>query len=49
MRKNLKARYGGGWALVTGASDGLGKCYAEEFAKMGFNIVLVGRNFDKLN
>jgi 17beta-estradiol 17-dehydrogenase / very-long-chain 3-oxoacyl-CoA reductase len=49
MRKNLKARYGGGWVLVTGASDGLGKCYSEEFAKMGFNIVLVGRNLEKLN
>ena len=24
-RKNLYARYGGGWALITGASDGLGK------------------------
>jgi len=24
-RKNLKDRYGGGWALVTGASDGIGK------------------------
>ena len=24
-RPNHKARYGGGWALVTGASDGIGK------------------------
>ena len=26
-RKDLKSRYGGGWALVTGASDGLGREY----------------------
>ena len=24
-RHDLSARYGGGWALVTGASDGIGK------------------------
>ena len=24
-RRNLVARYGGGWALVTGSSDGIGK------------------------
>ena len=27
-RRNLKSRYGGGWALVTGASDGIGKEYS---------------------
>jgi len=27
--KNLFKRYGGGWAVVTGASDGIGKAYAE--------------------
>ena len=31
-RRNLNARYGGGWALVTGASDGLGKEYARNLA-----------------
>jgi len=25
----LFKRYGGGWAVVTGASDGIGKAYAE--------------------
>ena len=48
-RKNLKQRYGGGWALVTGASDGLGKQYSIELAKSGFNIVLMARNGDKTN
>ena len=44
-RKDLAQRYGkGSWALVTGASDGLGKQYAIELAQEGFNIVLMGRN-----
>lgn len=46
-RKNLHARYGGGWALVTGSSDGIGKQYAIELAKSGFNIVLMARNQKK--
>ena len=48
-RKNLKLRYSGGWVVVTGASDGIGKAYCEAFAKEGFNIVLIARNEDKLN
>ena len=43
-RRNLKSRYGGGWALVTGASDGIGKEYSMELAKSGFNIVLMARD-----
>ena len=46
-RRNLKERYGGGWALVTGASDGLGKQYALELARSGFNIILMARNAEK--
>jgi len=34
--------------LVTGATDGIGKVYATEFAKMGFNIYLVSRSEQKL-
>ena len=48
-RMNLKQRYSGGWVVVTGASDGIGKAYCEAFAKEGFNIVLIARNLDKLN
>ena len=47
-RKNLFSRYCGGWALITGASDGLGKQYAFELAKEGFNIILMARNKQKL-
>ncbi|KEF59337.1 uncharacterized protein A1O9_04181 [Exophiala aquamarina CBS 119918] len=38
----------GSWACVTGASDGIGYCFAEELASRGFNVVLHGRNKDKL-
>lgn len=36
------------WALVTGASDGIGRGIAQELAVKGFNVVLHGRNHEKL-
>lgn len=46
---NLVERYGkDSYALVTGASDGIGKGFCEAFAKQGMNLVLVARNKDKL-
>jgi len=36
------------WALVAGATDGLGVAWAHELAASGFNIVLHGRNPAKL-
>lgn len=36
------------WALVTGASDGIGLGVAQELATNGFNIILHGRNPEKL-
>ncbi|KAF7839858.1 very-long-chain 3-oxoacyl-CoA reductase 1-like [Senna tora] len=44
--KNLK-QYGS-WALVTGPTDGIGKGFAFELARKGLNLVLVGRNPEKL-
>ena len=41
-------RYGGGWALVTGAQDGTGQQYALELALSGFNIILVDNNEVKM-
>eukprot|EP00922_Rhytidocystis_sp_ex-Travisia-forbesii_P049584 GHVS01073781.1.p1 GENE.GHVS01073781.1~~GHVS01073781.1.p1 ORF type:complete len:352 (-),score=59.67 GHVS01073781.1:400-1455(-) len=40
----------GTWALVTGATDGIGKAMAEEIAVNGrMSVVLVGRNQQKLD
>ena len=36
------------WALVTGATDGIGKAISFELAARGFNVVLHGRNQAKL-
>jgi len=42
-------RYGSKtWALVTGASDGIGLGFAQELAQNGFNVVLHGRNPTKV-
>jgi len=50
FRHDLKARYGAhSWAVVTGASDGIGKAFCLELAREGFNIALIARNEEKLN
>lgn len=36
------------WALVTGASDGIGLGFAHELAHRGFNVILHARNATKL-
>ncbi|EMC91222.1 hypothetical protein BAUCODRAFT_80496 [Baudoinia panamericana UAMH 10762] len=38
----------GSWALVTGSSDGIGRGFAEELLDRGFNVLLHGRNAEKL-
>ncbi|MCK5818700.1 MAG: SDR family oxidoreductase [Psychromonas sp.] len=35
-------------ALITGASGGIGKSFAEIFAQQGYNLILVARSKDKL-
>jgi hypothetical protein len=40
-------RYGR-WAVVTGASDGIGKAFAELLAQSGFNLVIAARREDLL-
>ncbi|XP_065355735.1 inactive hydroxysteroid dehydrogenase-like protein 1 [Calliphora vicina] len=45
--QNLVDKYGK-WAVITGATDGIGKEYAKELAKQGVNVVLVSRTKEKL-
>ncbi|XP_046536420.1 very-long-chain 3-oxoacyl-CoA reductase-B-like isoform X2 [Equus quagga] len=39
----------GAWAVVTGATSGIGKAYAHELARRGLNIVLISRSLSKLD
>ena len=40
---NLAKRYGeGSYVVITGPSSGQGKVFAQEFAKRGFNLILIG-------
>ncbi|KAK6340746.1 hypothetical protein TWF696_009070 [Orbilia brochopaga] len=38
----------GSWAVITGASDGIGKEYAYQLAAKGFNVLLISRTQSKL-
>eukprot|EP01029_Cantina_marsupialis_P029814 TRINITY_DN782270_c0_g1_i1.p1 TRINITY_DN782270_c0_g1~~TRINITY_DN782270_c0_g1_i1.p1 ORF type:complete len:343 (-),score=86.62 TRINITY_DN782270_c0_g1_i1:75-1103(-) len=38
----------GGWAVVTGASSGIGKEISKELVRKGYNLVVVARNMDRL-
>ncbi|KAK3672059.1 hypothetical protein LTR78_008029 [Recurvomyces mirabilis] len=39
----------GTWAVITGASDGIGKEYALQLSKKGFNVLLISRTQSKLD
>ena len=44
---DFKTKYGP-WAIVAGASEGLGAAFAEALAKRGVNLILMARRLDKL-
>jgi len=39
----------GAWAVVSGASDGIGRAYACELARKKMNVILIARSQDKLD
>lgn len=38
----------GRWAVITGATSGIGRAYAEQLAKKGLDVVLISRSLSKL-
>jgi 17beta-estradiol 17-dehydrogenase / very-long-chain 3-oxoacyl-CoA reductase len=47
--QRLKKAYPGQWAVVTGASEGIGKGYAFTLAASGYDVVLASRSQSKLD
>src|SRR6476659_5907202 len=48
MEMSKKHEVGTGWAVVTGASSGLGAIFAEKLAERGLPLVLAGRDEARL-
>jgi len=49
MKNSISKEKFGPWALVTGASSGIGEEFANQLAAQGFNIVLVARREQQLS
>ena len=48
LSKTIDFKKYGKWAVVTGATDGIGKAFSQQLAKRGMNVVLVSRTLSKL-
>ena len=46
-RINLRRKYGK-WAVVTGATDGIGAEFARQLAEQGMSLIIIARNDEKL-
>ena len=46
---NMKKKVSVMWALVTGASSGIGRDMSRYLYKLGYNLIIVARNEEKLN
>lgn len=44
----LRNNSGNQFVMISGASDGIGKTYAQYFLKQGFNLILMGRSKVKI-
>ena len=49
LRRPKDLRRYGAWAVVTGPTAGIGRSIAMELARLGLNLVLVGRDLAKLD
>ena len=49
FKKRREIIRGSKTALVTGASTGIGRCYAQQLAGLGYNLILVGLHEEALN
>ncbi|MES1912047.1 MAG: hypothetical protein MHM6MM_004389 [Cercozoa sp. M6MM] len=46
--RSSNLRKQGEWAVITGATDGIGKAYAREMARRGLKVMLISRTEEKL-
>ncbi len=46
--QDLKKKYGEGFCIITGGSEGIGFSFAKQFLKQGFKLLLISLNKEKL-